>query len=377
MAESCLKLDSGWFARTVPREPLHLLWEITDSCNLCCLHCEGFSGKKNPQELSSQEAMELCEQIVQMKWKRVSITGGEPLLRKDWADITARLTQGGCLVALITNGELFSKETAEIAKSIKVATVAVSLDGLETTHNRIRLRRASSIEDKSSPFQNALLALERAKLAGIKTAAITQVNLWNINQLQSMHELLVERDVFGWQIQVGTPLGRMRQIKEPYLLPVSELPRLEELCASFISYREQHNCGPMIAVMHDIGYYGKHEAIIRGGNSSRRDYFMGCLGGWIALCITSDGMVKPCGILPRNFSVGSIRQDSLADIWEDKDRFAYQSCWDEKKLEGYCRECQYRCICRAGCTAMAYALTGSIYNNPYCIYAQAMSSKTK
>jgi radical SAM protein with 4Fe4S-binding SPASM domain len=90
------------------------------------------------------------------------------------------------------------------------------------------------------------------------------------------------------------------------------------------------------------------------------------------LAITADGLIKPCAILPRLFAVGDLRRERLAEIWADEDRFAYQSHWDEAKLEGYCARCEYRCICRAGCTAMAYALTGSIYHNPYCIYGHAM-----
>ena len=41
--------------------------------------------------------------------------------------------------------------------------------------------------------------------------------------------------------------------------------------------------------------------------------------------------------------------------------------WNEELLEGECAACTFRKVCRAGCTSMAYAVTGTIYDNPYCL----------
>jgi radical SAM protein with 4Fe4S-binding SPASM domain len=362
-------LDSDWFVRTIPRRPTNLLWEITDACNLRCLHCEGAAGKKNPSELSHDEIMDLCAQIVAMKWRRVSITGGEPLLRTEWAEIARTLRAGGVSVALITNGLQFDAEAAARAREAGVETVAVSLDGLRQTHDRIRVRPTG--RERISSFDAALAALDHAAQAGMKSAAITHVNLWNFPELRDLYLILRDRRVFGWQIQLGVPLGRLREIDEPYLLPVEQLPALEAFCASLIETNRSKQEPPAISVMHSIGYYGKNEMTLRGGIKKKPAFFVGCVGGWRTLGITSDGRVKPCAMLPRKFAVGDLRKEKLSAIWDDRDRFDYQSKWDEKKLEGLCRGCNYRCICRAGCTAMAYALTGSIYNNPFCIYGQA------
>ena len=363
-------LESTWFKTNIKRSPETLLWEITDACNLRCLHCEDSAGRKSAAELTEQEAQVLCDSIVAMGWRRVSITGGEPLLRKDWADICQRLTAGGCAVALITNGDLLNPQSLAQAKESGVDTISVSLDGLEETHNRIRPRGARG--QARSAFRSAIEALRQAREAGFKTVVITHVNAWNYPELVAMHRYLTDEKVPAWQIQLGVPLGRMREVQDRYLLPVDQLPELEAQCATFFFKRRESGEGPRICVMHTIGYYGKYETTIRRGFQDEEKYFIGCVGGWKTLAITSDGLVKPCGILPREFAVGDVRKNSLAEIWNDADRFQYQSCWDEQKLEGQCRNCQYRCICRAGCTAMAYALTGSIYHNPYCIYGQGL-----
>jgi radical SAM protein with 4Fe4S-binding SPASM domain len=364
-------LDSGWFARTIERRPQNLMWEITDACNLRCLHCEAAAGKKEHDELSHDEAMDVCDQIVAMGWEQVNITGGEPLLRQDWAEIAARLTAGGVMVHLVTNGDLFRGDVVAQAKAAGVRTIAVSLDGLAETHDAIRVRPGGKKEPSS--FAAATGALVAARAAGFKTVAITHVNRWNFPELPAMQKLLREREIDAWQIQLGVPLGRLRQIDEPYLLPVERLPEMEEFAAQLIEEHTQTGLPPAIAIMHSLGYYGKNEMTIRRGFDNKRRFFVGCVGGWRALGLTSDGRVKPCPAMPREFLVGDVRREPLAAIWDDQSRFAYQSAWDENKLEGNCRHCQYRCICRAGCTAMAYALTGSIYNNPYCIYGQAMA----
>jgi len=363
------ELDSGWFARTIRRKPQNLLWEITNACNLRCRHCESAAGAILPQELNHDQALDLCDQIVAMHWKRVNITGGEPLLRRDWAEIACRLSQGGCTVALITNGLLFNEKTARQAKEAGVTTVAVSLDGLAETHNRIR---PTAGKETRSVFAAALAALDTAGQAGLRTVAITQINRWNYGELPEIHSLLTEHGISGWQLQPAVPLGRLREIEEPYLLPVQQLAELEAYCARLIRNHAADKRGLAVAVMHTLGYYGENELVIRGGfHPGRRRFFVGCVGGWRALAVTADGLTKPCAILPRLFAVGDLKQEGLAEVWADRDRFAYQAHWEENKLEGYCARCQYRCLCRAGCTAMAYALTGSIYHNPYCIYGQA------
>ncbi|HPQ67684.1 MAG TPA: radical SAM protein [bacterium] len=365
-------MDSSWFSRTVPRKPTNLLWEITDACNLRCLHCEASAGRKRENEFTADEADELCRRIVAMKWQRVNLTGGEPLLRRDWPHLARQLADGGIHVTLVTNGLLFDEKIAAQAVEAGVKTVAVSIDGLRATHDRIRPRPEHQ-NDLPSCFDAAIAALRRAKDAGLTTAAITHVNLWNFGEREELHRLLHAERVDGWQIQLGVPLGRLREVDEPYLLPIERLAELEEFCAQMIRRAQDDSTAPAIAVMHTIGYYGKNEMIIRRG--ARRDtqrFFVGCVGGWRALAITSDGMVKPCAILPREFAVGNVREESLETIWNDRDRFTYQAHWDAEDLEGYCAECRYRFICRAGCTAMAYALTGTIYNNPYCLYRRAM-----
>ena len=70
----------------------------------------------------------------------------------------------------------------------------------------------------------------------------------------------------------------------------------------------------------------------------------------------ANGDVKGCPSHPTSFVVGNVRRAPLSQIWEDPSHFTYNTRWDESLLEGACARCDFRRICRGGCTTMAYAV---------------------
>ena len=75
--------------------PRFCVWEITLRCNAACIHCGSSAGSPRPAELDSREALELCDDMAVLGVERVTLSGGEPLLRADWPDIAGRLRQWG------------------------------------------------------------------------------------------------------------------------------------------------------------------------------------------------------------------------------------------------------------------------------------------
>ena len=82
------------------------LWEITLRCNLKCFHCEFSAGNALPDELSTQEALGLCEALDNIQCKRVVLLGGEPFLRNDWDIIAKKIKDLGMELGFISNGYL-------------------------------------------------------------------------------------------------------------------------------------------------------------------------------------------------------------------------------------------------------------------------------
>ncbi|MCP4679080.1 MAG: SPASM domain-containing protein, partial [Deltaproteobacteria bacterium] len=177
-----------------------------------------------------------------------------------------------------------------------------------------------------------------------------------------MYKQMVSLEVDVWQVQIAMPLGRLVDIRYEYLVEPTEIPALEETIAGFID-----DGRVPVAVGDNIGYYSHLEPRLRGSHLGKSTFWTGCMAGCRVVAVCADGGIKGCPSHPRSFVVGSIRETRFTEIWADSGRFAYNTEWKEELLEGACAGCPYRRVCRAGCTTMAFAVTGTIYDNPFCV----------
>lgn len=348
-------------AAKLPRIPLTCFWEITDACNLRCIHCEADAGQRSPDELSTEEALRLCEDLAAAGCRCVNLTGGEPLLRRDWPRLARALADLGLSVTVISNGLLVDE--AMIARMVDagVTAASISLDGLREAHDTIR--QPPTPAATPSRYDAALAALERLAASPLRTAVITQVHKRNVDDLERLYELLAGVGVDAWQVQLAMPLGRLWRIRFDYLLDPSELPGLTRRLAALVADRRVP-----IAVADNIGYYSQEEPALRGSLRGEKSFWIGCLAGCRVVGVCADGGVKGCPSHPRDFVVGTVRERPFAELWADRDgKFGYNTRFDETLLEGGCARCHFRALCRAGCTTMAFASTGTIYDNPFCV----------
>jgi radical SAM protein with 4Fe4S-binding SPASM domain len=341
-----------------PRFPRTCFWEITEACNLRCIHCESAAGEAAKDELSTSEALALAEGLAGIGCREVQLTGGEPLVRPDWDAIAQRLIDLGMSVVVISNGLRLGDRVIDRLVSLGVKGVSLSLDGDRTVHDRIRVPARGS----ASSHDAVMAAIGRAVASPLRTAVITQVHRGNVDDLMRMYEELVRLGVDLWQVQICMPLGRLLKYREEYLIEPEQIADLQERLAVLVRDGRMR-----IAVADNIGYYGPHEPALRGSIMGVESFWSGCIAGCQVLAICANGDVKGCPSHPREFVVGSIRQTPLATIWGQAERFAYNTRWDAKLLEGFCKTCPLAWLCRAGCTTMAYAVTGTIYDNPYCL----------
>jgi pyruvate-formate lyase-activating enzyme len=119
-----------------------------------CRHCASAAGLPRPDELTTEEALALCDQFPSLAVQEVDFTGGDPLLRPDWWRIARRVAELGIATRIVTNGLPLVASTVARIREVGISTVGVSLDGLEATHDDIR----------------ALPGLWRRVLAGIERA---------------------------------------------------------------------------------------------------------------------------------------------------------------------------------------------------------------
>lgn len=122
------------------KAPIFALWELTDKCNLSCVHCYYNSNRKDLQnELSTKQALDLIKQFAKMRVFEVYLTGGEALLREDWPLLIENLRKNNIQVGMITNGTRIDSRTAKQLADFKVKWVQISIDGAgPDTHDEVR-----------------------------------------------------------------------------------------------------------------------------------------------------------------------------------------------------------------------------------------------
>jgi radical SAM protein with 4Fe4S-binding SPASM domain len=256
---------------------------------------------------------------------------------------------------IVSNLTGTTSEHIDTMHRIGVSSVGTSLDGPPEIHDRIRRTEDSSF----SPYANTTAAMRELKSHGFFVSTITHVNRWNIDVLDDVFAILEELDVDLWQIQIGFPQGRLREVAVDYLIAPGQIT---DLCAFLIRAKGKGTL--RIDAADNIGYFGPDELAIREHCGKIR-FWAGCLAGYRVLAIRADGTVQGCPSL--DIPVGNILERSLVDIWNDEKLFWFNACWDESKLQGRCRACPYRRLCRGGCKSLALSTTGSIYRNIYCL----------
>lgn len=332
--------------------PRICVWELTLACNMKCGHCGSRAGLPRPNEMSPEEAQVVASDLADLGCKRVTLSGGEPILRKDWPEIAKTLVSRGVKVNMVSNGWGWTEATVRSAKEAGLSNVCFSIDGLEQTHDEIR---------REGSFGRSMKAFEMCRAAGLPTASIMTINRKNMAEIDAVHDLLVEKGVTLWQPQLSDAMGYQRDNIEWAFHP-EELPEVEAKLAEMMRRSSMR-----VTVGDNIGYYGPNEELFR--KESTFGFWVGCFAGCQVVGIEADGDIKGClSQQDDSFVEGNVRETSLKEIWNRPGAFAYNREFTTEQLEGFCGDCRYNDICRGGCTCSAHFATGSRFDNPFCVY---------
>jgi heme b synthase len=340
------------------KPPRLIAWELTNACNLACIHCRASAIKDpTPDELSTAEAKHFVDELVEYK-PIIILTGGEPLLRSDVYDIAKYASGHGLRVVLATNGTLLTPDIAKKLKDVGIQRVSISIDGsTKETHDIFR--------GETGAFEAALFGIDILKNAGISFQINTTITKRNLTEIPNIYELALELGASALHIFLLVPTGRGEEI-ESEEIPSEEYERVlnwfyDKSKTSRIQLKA--TCAPhYFRIMRQRA---KTERIkITRETHGLEAMTKGCLGGSGFCFVSSKGDVYPCGYLPA--LAGNIRQKPFKMIWEKSKVF--NDLRDMGKLKGKCGECEYRAVC-GGCRARAYALTGDYLDEePYCMY---------
>ena len=305
-----------------------LFFELTDACNLHCIHC-GSSCTGNSQTQLDDRVIERTLRNVAGAYGTddcmICLTGGEPLLYPRLYNVIAYARALGFSVGITTNGTLITPFAARQLARNGLDTVAISLDGIGETHDAFRGTKGC--------FLRALDGIRALKTVGIEPEILTVVHKNNLFQLDDMYSMLSKMDIYSWRVVNMDPIGRANAHTEE-LLNGEELERL-------YGFIREKRFDPTVTM--EISYGCAHFVTYKYEREIR-DYYFQCGAGTQVASVAANGDILACLDIGRRSQLvqGNVYKDDFVSIWEHGFQ---QFRTDRTKHSKTCRTCEHRKIC--------------------------------
>jgi radical SAM protein with 4Fe4S-binding SPASM domain len=292
----------------------YLFVELTLDCNLRCLHC-GSDCTRDPgaASLSPKAVLNVLREIraherYDTHGIAVALTGGEPLCYPGLFELGREIYRLEFPWGMVTNGYGWSPAKVEQAKRAGMHSITVSLDGFAPEHNWLRGRPQS--------FGRAVetIRLLMADRFWQAMDVITCVNRRNVDDLEALHDLLLELGVPAWRWFTISPIGRAAELPELILSPA----QYHQMMTTVERLRQR---GQLPVSLSESGYHGPaHELRVR-------DQYYFCSAGVHTAGIMSTGDILACPNIDRRFRQGNIHTDSFVDVWENRYHLFRNRSW--------------------------------------------------
>jgi AdoMet-dependent heme synthase len=345
--------------------PFIAIWEVTQACDLACVHCRASAQpNRHPMELSTAEGRDLIDQIAALKVPVFVLTGGDPLKRPDLFELISHARTMGVRVSLTPSATpLLTREMVVRLKEAGLARLAVSMDGAcAETHDAFRGMLGS--------FARTLNAIRWANEIGLPVQINTTFSRRNIAEIDDLVALMEGLQITLWSVFFLVPTGRGK---------LGDLLNAEEFEQVFARIYSLSKTASFDIKTTEAQHYRRYllqqrvaERKAGTQDSTPQARVADAIGraprglndGKGFVFISHTGEVFPSGFMP--LSAGNIRQQTLANIYCESPLFL--NLRDTANLEGKCGACEFKEIC-GGSRARAYALTGNPNaEEPCCSY---------
>lgn len=335
-----------------------VIWNLIRRCNLTCKHCYATSADKDfPGELSTAQVHTVMDNLKGFGVPVLILSGGEPLMRPDIFEISARAKSMGFYVGLSSNGTLISEDNIGRIAEIGYDYVGISLDGMRATHDLFRR--------KIGAFDEALRGIRLCREAGIKVGMRFTLTQDNARDFPDLLQLMDDEGVDKFYLSHLNYAGRgnkNRTHDAHHQITRAAMDLLMDTCWNQIQrgdpkeYVTGNNDADGVYLLQWIQRNQPDgsewlEAMLRrwGGNAS----------GVNIANIDNLGNVHP-DTMWWDYTLGNVLQRPFSEIWNDtRDPLMAGLKQSQRPVEGRCALCRNIAICRGNSRTRAWQLTGN------------------
>lgn len=284
--------------------PLYVAWQVTNECNLACLHCieESGPGKAFRDELDEQQIFGVLEQFMDLEIPYLSFSGGEPMVHPQFFKMVEYVCSRNGQLKVETNGHFLSEENCARLKELAVKAVQVSLDGATRgTFNRMRVR---------GEFDLVTSGMRNLQKAGVPIEVNYSPTCFNVHEIGTAVDLAYEMGAYsfytGRTMYTGNAVKAWRKIALSEAQYVEFFETLHRKAAEYRGRMQVHF--HEMGLLEELRYRLKHPAAL--------------------LIVLPNGLVKLINALP--FICGDLRRQPLAEIWGN-----FQRAWRDPRVAGF------------------------------------------
>ncbi len=328
------------------RKPV-VVWNLTRTCNLRCIHCYTDSEeKKYSGELDRAQLFAVADDLIGYRVPAVLLSGGEPLTHPLFWELASHLSKGGLRVVVSTNATLITDAVAKRLKEIGVIYVGASLDGIGETNNEFR--------GKPWAYDRAVAGIRACKRNGIKISLRMTLTRHNVTALDDIFRFVEEEGLERVCFYHLAYAGRGRGLSSDDCTPEETRAAVDRIMA-WTRDLDRRGLGKDIMTVdnHTDGVY-IYLKLLEEGQTEQAEKVRRMLE-WNGGGANSSGVgvsdIDPLGEVhvdqfSMHESLGNVKQRPFSEIWEDETNSLLAQFRDRLPLlKGRCGACRYLSMC--------------------------------
>ena len=305
------------------------------ACNCRCVMCDIWKDNHNLKKLSEKDIEGLMQSLKKFGTRQVVMSGGEALLNPNFFRFCSIMQQENIKVTLLSTGLTMKKNAEQLINLVN--DIIVSLDGDQTTHDRIR-----NIPGAFSKLREGVQSLKSLK-PGYRITARTVIHRLNFRNwtaiIECAREMGIDQvsflpaDVSSQAFNRALPWTDSRQSE--ILLDHDELPELQNIISQLLNkYNEEFVSGYIAESPGKIQKIYDYYAAYYGLNPFP---YKKCNAPWVSTVIEADGTVRPCFF---HKPLGNIHDETLESILNAEKAIDFR-----KNLDMEENETCIKCVC--------------------------------